>query len=167
MQTQFGPIRAYYADLTSGEIQPEDVRIESVPYRAEIDAAGNLFSQSDAVPVISRYNFVLRKVYAWIANPADAGFAPGLARFNVHDEGRNFDVFKMPQFLHSYVGSAGSCSPHEWDGCFITVPGASLAVNWTIDILLWPAMVGAYRMVGVDLVGDYVNCGQPRAPSGG
>lgn len=164
---QFGPIRAYYADLISGQIQPEDMRIESLPFRAEINAAGQVFTQSDPTNVISRYNFVILKVLAWIANPFFAGFAPGLMRFNLKDQGRNFDVFKLPQFLHSYVGSGGTTQPHDYYGCFITVPGSALAVDWTIDTVLWASQVGAYRMVGVDVTGDYVNCGQPRAPSGG
>ena len=165
--TQFGPIRAYYADLTSGEIRPEDVRIESLPYRVEINALGEILTNTDAVSIISRYNFVLRKIYAWGMNPADLGFAPGLTRFNAREQGRSMDIFKMPQFIASYLGTSGPCTPHEWDGCWITVPGTQLEVNWTIDSLVWPAMVGAYRMFGVDLVGDYVNCGQPRAPAGG
>jgi hypothetical protein len=105
-------------------------------------------------------------VYAWIANPGVSGYAPALITFQAREEGRGFDVFKFPQTLASYVGTSGPCD-HEWDGCYITVAGTDLAVNWGADTVNWLLLVGAARICGVDLVGDYVNCGQPPAPTGG
>ena len=160
----FGPIRAYYADLTSGEIYPESMRIESLPFRARIDAVGQIQDQTQAQQVNAQYNLIIRDVIAWM-QPEPIGLAGSLCRFNVVEQGRGQSVFKVNQFLASY--SSQNQGSHSWDGCYITVPGAQLEVSWSIDVLNWPNQVGVNKHVGVDVVGDYVNCGKPLAPAGG
>ena len=160
----FGPIRAYYADLTSGQVYPESMRIESLPFRARVDATGQIQDQTQAQQVNSQFNLVIRDVIAWM-QPEPVGLAGSLARFNIMDQGRGFTVFKVNQFIASYFGA--SQGSHSWDGCFVTVPGSQLEVSWTIDTINWPNQVGVNKHMGVDVVGDYVNCGQPLAPTEG
>jgi hypothetical protein len=49
-----------------------------------------------------------------------------------------------------------------WDGVYITVPGTDLAVAWSVDTQRWPALVGATKEFGVQLLGDYVACAPVR-----
>lgn len=158
-----GEILTYYGDLASGALRPEDVRIEALTYRATIDRDGVITSQSPKITIISRYNFALRAVYGAVLNPQIAGFAAGLVRFNIREQGRNFNVFKQPVTL-SGVTNGGSAVPYDWSGVYITVPGTDLEVEWAVDASLWQSLVGAPRIVEVVLVGDYIACG-PQPPA--
>lgn len=149
-----GALRQYYNDLASGKIVPEDMRIEDLEFRIQISATGQVLSESPAVMVVSLYNFALRRIKGFVMDPEVAGAAPSLIRFNVRDQGRNFSVFKKPVNLQSAIGNVVA----EWDGTFIMVPGAQLAVDWTVDTQRWAALVGASKEVGVQLLGDYVAC---------
>jgi hypothetical protein len=158
-----GQVLTYYGDIASGAIRPEDVRIEALTFRAVIDNTGSVVTSSPKVTIISRYNFALRAVYGAVLNPRLAGFAAGLVRFNVREQGRNFNVFKNPVTL-SGVTNGGSAVPYEWDGVYITVPGTDLEVEWSVDAALWQTLVGDTRIVEVVLTGDYIACG-PQPPA--
>ena len=152
-----GAVVQYYNDLSSGVLAPEDMRIEDLFYRVQIDPSGQIISQSDPILLISRYNFALRRISPVAMDPAFAGAAPALVTFNVREAGRNFDVFKRPINMQSLLTST-SFGMAEWDGVYITVPGTTLEVNWTVDTTRWPALVGAAKEFGVQLLGDYVAC---------
>ena len=151
-----GALVQYYNDLSSGVIVPEDMKIEDLKFTVKIDPSGNITAQSDPVLLISRYNFALRRVMGYVMDPHFAGSAPALVDFQVREAGRNFDVFKRPVNMGSLLN--GAAQPAEWDGVYITVPGTTLEVNWTVDNARWPALVGAAKEFGVQLLGDYVAC---------
>ena len=153
-----GALMQYYSDLSSGMLPPEDMRIEDLQFRVRIDPAGNIVQESNAVTLISRYNFAFRRVSGFIMDPDLAGAAPSLINFQIVEQGRNFRLFKRPVSLASLLSRSGSGNIAEWDGVYITVPGTDLAVEWTIDTARWPALVGATKEVGVQLLGDYVVC---------
>lgn len=155
---QIGPLRAYYGDLASGRIPPENMRIENLEYRVRIDPTGAVQQSTAAVQVISQYNFALRRVTGFALNPQGLGSAPGLIGFNIREEGRNFTVFKKPVSMASILATSGAGNLAEWDGVYICVPGTQIVVDWTIDTQRWPILVGATREVGVQLIGDYVIC---------
>lgn len=151
-----GALALYYSDLSSGVIVPEDMRIEDLQYRVQIDPSGQIVSQSDPILLISRYNFSLRRIMGIVMDPDFAGAAPSLVNFQVREAGRNFDVFKRPVSMQSLFG--GTFGIAEWDGVYITVPGTTLEVNWSVDATRWPALVGASKEFGIQLLGDYVAC---------
>jgi hypothetical protein len=151
-----GALVQYYSDLASGVIAPEDMRIEDLEFRVQIDPLGAILFQSRPVTLISRYNFAFRRVVGWVMDPDLAGPAPALVGFQVQEGGRDFSIFKRPVSMASLLSRQGSS--HEWDGVYITVPGTDLDVAWTVDTARWPALVGAAREFGVQLLGDYVAC---------
>lgn len=153
-----GVLVGYYSDLSSGVLAPEDMRIEDLPYRVRIDPAGEIVFQSEAIQIVSRYNFAFRRVVGWIMDPDLAGPAPALLSFNVREQGRNFDVFKRPVSMQSLLSRSGSANVAEWDGVYIAVPGTSLEVNWVVDTARWAAIVGTSKEFGVQLLGDNVAC---------
>lgn len=152
-----GQLMLYYSDLTSGLLAPEDMRLEDLQFRVQIDPTGQVTVQSQAVTLISRYNFAFRRAVGFIMNPDLAGAAPMLVNFNIREQGRDFTVFKRPVSMQSVLGTSGGLRA-EWDGVYITVPGTDLAVDWTIDTQRWPALVGTTQEMGVQLLGDYVVC---------
>lgn len=153
-----GQILTYYGDIASGAVRPEDVRIEALTYRVIIARDGSIQFQSPKITIISRYNFAIRAVYGAILDPLNAGFAAGLIRFNLREQGRSFDVFKNPVTL-SGVTNGGSAVPYEWDGVYITVPGTDLETSWSVDAALWQTLVGAPRIAEIVVTGDYIACG--------
>jgi hypothetical protein len=153
-----GELLTYYGDIASGAVRPEDVRPEALTFRAVIDRNGIIQTSSPKVTIISRYSLAIRAVYGAILDPANAGWAAGLIRFNVREQGRNFDIFKNPVTL-SGVTNGGSAVPYEWDGVYITVPGTDLEVSWNVDAALWTALVGAPRIAEIVITGDYIACG--------
>lgn len=155
---QPGPLRAYYNDLASGMLPPENMRIENLEYRVRIDPAGEIQQSTQAVQIISQYNFALRRIAGFAMNPSGLGNAGGLISFNVQEQGRSFFVFKKPISFGSVIATSGAGNLAEWDGTYVCVPGTQLEVTWTIDTPRWAALVGATREVGVQLIGDYVIC---------
>jgi len=155
-----GPILSYYADLSSGVLAPENMRIEDLTYRVKISPTGEIVSQTGSIQIISQYNFALRRCLAWNMNPAIMGNAPGLVSFNIREEGRNFDVFKSPISMASVSAVGGAGNPAEFDGTYIAIPGTQLSVNWTVNTQLWGSLVGTTKEMGVQLIGDYVICRQ-------
>lgn len=151
-----GALVQYYSDLASGVLVPEDMKIEDLQFRVRIDPSGNVTFESAPVMLISRYNFALRRVMGFVMDPAFAGAAAALVDFQIREAGRNFDVFKRPVNMQSLLNNVSQ--PAEWDGVYITVPGTELEVNWTVDNARWPALVGASKEFGVQLLGDYVAC---------
>lgn len=152
-----GALLQYYSDLSSGLLAPEDMRIEDLQFRVQIDPAGNIVTQSPKVTLVSRYNFAFRRVTGFAMNPDLVGPAPSLVNFQIEEQGRAFPVFKRPVSMQSLLTRAGAGNPGEWDGVYITVPGTDLAVNWTVD-QRWAALVGTTQEFGVQLLGDYVVC---------
>lgn len=152
-----GALLQYLSDLSSGLIAPEDMRIEDLQFRVVIGPNGQVISQSNAVTLVSRYNFAFRRVTGFGMNPDLMGAAPSLVSFNVKEQGRDFSVFKRPVSMQSVLGVNGSLRA-EWDGVYITVPGTDIAVEWTIDTQRWAALVGTTQEFGVQLLGDYVVC---------
>jgi hypothetical protein len=157
-----GEIVRYYNDLASGLVVPEDMRLEDLQFRVQINPLGQIVFSTAAIPLISRYQLGFNKMVAWAADPDVAGAAPSLVSFNIHEQGRNFDVFKRPVNLQSLLSRQGSGNIHEWRGVYITVPGTEIEVQWTVDTVRWPALVGAAREFGVQLLGDYVACAPGR-----
>lgn len=153
-----GEILTYYGDIASGAIRPEDVRIEALTFSANIDRNGNLAASTPKVTVIARYNLAIRAIYAAVLNPEFAGAAPGLVKFNLLEQGRNFNIFKVPVTLAAITGG-GSSVPYQWDGVYITVPGTDLEVSWTIDQALFATLVGMPKICQVVISGDYIACG--------
>lgn len=153
-----GALIQYYSDLSSGMLPPENMRIEDLQFRVQIDPTGTITSQSDKVTLVSRYNFAFRRVTGFIMDPDLAGAAPALVNFQIREEGRDFDVFKRPVSMSSLLSRSGSGNIAEWDGVYITVPGTDLNVSWTIDTVRWPILVGATKELGIQLLGDYVVC---------
>lgn len=151
-----GALVQYYSDLASGAIAPEDMRIEDLQYRVQIDPAGNITFESDKVTLISRYNFAIRRIVGFAMDPEFAGIAAFLVTVQVREEGRNFDIFKRPVNMASLLRDADGVA--SWDGVYITVPGTDLSVNWSIDTQRWPALVGVTKEFGVQIIGDYVAC---------
>jgi len=153
-----GAILTYYGDIASGAIRPEDVRFDAITYRLIVDQTGTQVFASDKTTVIARYNFAIRRIYGSVLNPEFAGPAAGLIKFNVLEQGRNFNIFKRPLTL-SAITPGGSTEPYVWDGVYICVPGTDLEVSWTIDSALFATLVGATKFAEVVVVGDYIACG--------
>jgi len=153
-----GPLISYYNDLASGVLKPEDMRIEALEYRVQIDATGQVTFQTDARQLVSSYTFTPRRIYGFALDPATTGSAPALVSFNLREQGRNFDYFKAPVSLGDMVGPGGTTNPMIWDGTYINVPGTQLAVNWSVDSTRWPLLVGTFKEFGVKILGDYVSC---------
>lgn len=153
-----GPLLGYYSDLASGYLYPERARIESLQFRVRVDPAGSITFQTPAIQVVSNYNFVLRRIVGWAMNPAALGNAPALLNFNLREQGRSFDVFKTNVSFASIMSTSGAGNLGEFDGAYICVPGTQLEVTWQVDTSRWPALVGAQREVGLQLVGDLVSC---------
>lgn len=158
LRPQPGPIVGYYADLSSGVLAPENMRIEDLTYRVKINPAGEIIAQTGSIQIISQYNFALRRLLAWNMNPAVMGNAPGLVSFNVKEEGRNYSVFKNPISMASVSAVGGAGNPAEFDGTYIAIPGTQLSVEWTVNTQLWGSLVGTTKEMGVQLIGDYVIC---------
>lgn len=152
-----GQLMLYYSDLASGLLAPEDMRIEDLSFRVQINPAGQVTFESNAVTLVSRYNFAFRRAVGFIMNPDLAAAAPMLVNFNIREQGRDFSVFKRPVSMQSVLNTAGGIRS-EWDGVYITVPGTDLAVEWTVDTQRWAALVGTTQEMGVALLGDYVVC---------
>lgn len=148
-----GALLTYYGDLASGVVRPEDIRIEDLTFRATIDASGVVVAQTSKITVVSRYTFVIRRIYAQIVNPLLAGSAAGLIKFNLREQGRSFDVFKNPQSF-----AAALENPIVHDGAYLCVPGTDLEATWVIDVALWTALVGASKVVEITVSGDYIAC---------
>jgi hypothetical protein len=153
-----GALASYYGDLSSGLIVPENMRIEDLTFRVQINPQGQIVSETQKITLISRYNFAFRRAIGWIMDPDLAGPAPSLVSFNIQEQGRDFSVFKRPVSMQSLVSRSGAGNPAEFDGVYITIPGTDLAVNWTVDSQRWPGLVGATKEFGVQLLGDYVVC---------
>lgn len=153
-----GALAQYYSDLASGIIVPEDMRPEDLLFRVQINPAGEVTFEDPAVTLISRYNLAIRRVIGLAMDPELAGAAPYLVRFNIREEGRNFDLFKRPVSMQSLLSRPGAGTVTEWDGVYITVPGTDLSVSWSVDTARWPALVGASREFGIQVIGDYVAC---------
>ncbi len=152
-----GALAQYYGDIASGDLVPEDVRIEALQYRVLIAPDGTITSESEVVTLISRYNFVLRKIIGFGMDSSLVGPAAALVDFNVREEGRNFSVFKTDISMAALLGGGGNVL--EWDGVYITIPGTQLSVSWSVDTARWAALVGATKEFGVTLIGDLVACG--------
>lgn len=152
-----GALLEYYSDLASGAIAPENMRIEDLRFEVRIDPAGNITAQTEPIQVISRYNYVFRRINAFALNPAFAGAGPGLVTFQVQEAGRNFPIFKTPIKLASLMSTNGAGNPAVWDGVYIAVPGTQLEVIWTVDPR-WPALVGTSQEYGMQLAGDNIVC---------
>jgi len=153
-----GALSQYYNDLASGVIVPEDMRPEDLEFRVQIDPAGGVVFESAAVTLISRYQLAIRRVVGFIMDPDLAGSAPSLVRFNIVEQGRNFNLFKKPVNMQSLLSRPGAGTMVEWDGVYITVPGTDLAVAWSVDTARWAALVGTSKELGVQIIGDYVAC---------
>lgn len=153
-----GPLLSYYADLSSGVLAPENMRIEDLTYRCRINPAGEITFQTPSIQIISQYNFALRRIVAWNMNPLIMGNAPGLVSFNPKEEGRNYDVFKNPVSMASVSAAGGAGNPAEFDGTYVAIPGTQLSVNWFVNAPLWASLVGTTKEMGVQLIGDYVIC---------
>jgi len=151
-----GALVQYFSDLASGAIAPEDMRIEDLQFRVQIDPVGNITFESDKVSLVSRYNFAFRRVIGFAMEPDLSGIAPFLVGVQIREEGRNFEIFKRPINMASLLRNAEGVA--AWDGVYITVPGTDLAVVWSVDTQRWASLVGATREFGVQLMGDYVAC---------
>lgn len=152
-----GALIQYYSDLSSGLLAPEDMRIEDLSFSVIIDPLGGITKQSNAVTLVSRYNFAFRRATGFAMDPTMLGPAAALISFNIREQGRDFTIFKRPVTMASIL-SGGAGNTAEWDGVYVTVPGTDLAVDWTIDSQRWPGLVGRTVEVGVQLLGDYVVC---------
>lgn len=152
-----GALVQYYNDLASGVLAPEDMRIEDLQFRVQINPAGNIIFSTDPITLVSRYSFIFRRVVGFVMDPNFAGAAPSLVSFNVRENGRNFDIFKKPVSMQSLITPTGS-TPAEWDGVYSTIPGTDMEVTWSVDTARWAALVGATKEFGVQLLGDYVAC---------
>ena len=151
-----GGLMSYYSDLSSGLLAPEDMRIEDLQYRVQIDPTGQIVVESPKVTIVSRYNFCFRRVSGFFMDSQLMGAAPALVNFQVREQGRNFDIFKKPVSMASLYNANNGMV--EWDGVYITVPGTDLSVDWVIDTQRWTGLVGATKEMGVQLIGDYVIC---------
>jgi hypothetical protein len=153
-----GAMVQYYSDLASGLIAPEDMRIEDVTFTVQIDPQGNVVFETDPIEVLARYNLAIRGVSGWVMDPDILGPAGALVRFQLQEAGRNFTVFKRPVNMQSLLSRDGGGDIVRWDGVYICVPGTTLEALWTVDTNRWPALVGAAREFGIQLLGDYVAC---------
>lgn len=151
-----GALVQYYNDLASGVLAPEDMRIEDLQFRVQIDPAGNILQQTDAITLVARYSFVFRRVMGFVMDPDFAGAAPALVNFQVRENGRNFEIFKRPVSMASMLQRTENLM--EWDGIYTTVPGTDLSVEWSVDTARWAALVGVTKEFGVQLLGDYAAC---------
>ena len=154
-----GDLLTYFGDLASGALRPEDVRIEELTFRATIDATGRIIStdpQNSTVQIVARYNFAIETVRGSIMFPELAGAAPDLIKFNLKEQGRNFDVFKTPVDFGNLVRSGAT--PMEWRGTYICIPGTQFEVEWFVNTTLWPVLVGGSRQVTIVVGGSYVAC---------
>jgi len=157
MRVPPGNLVQYYNDIASGVLAPEDMRIEDLQFRVQIDPAGNIVANTDAITLVSRYMFVFRRVMGFVMDPDFAGSAPSLVNFQVRENGRNFEIFKRPVSMQSLLTRNGN-NVMEWDGIYTTVPGTDISVEWTVDTQRWAALVGVTKEFGVQLLGDYVAC---------
>lgn len=157
IQVPPGSLVQYYSDLSSGMLPPENMRFESLQYRVRIDPTGLVTFQTPDIQIVSSYNLAIRRVYVGMMQPLLAGAAPALVNFNIREQGRNFDIFKVPASLACGVNNNGP-NLFEWDGVYICVPGTQLGVNFTIDRPRWQSLVAAQKEFIVQVVGDYVIC---------
>lgn len=154
-----GDLLTYYGDLASGALRPEDIKTEELSYTVTISPTGQLLAQdpgNSVIQIISRYNLSIETIRGSIMNPGLAGAAPGLVKFNLREQGRNIDVFKRPVDFGTLVESCAN--PMEWRGTYLTIPGTSLEVVWTVDLALWPVLVGASRRLTLTVGGSYIAC---------
>lgn len=151
-----GALVQYYSDIASGVLAPEDMRIEDLQFRVQIDPNGNILQQTDAISLVSRYIFVFRRVVAFALNPDFVGAAPALLNFQVRENGRNFEIFKRPVSMAALLSRTDNVM--EWDGIYSTVPGTDISVEWSVDTARWPGLVGTTMEFGVQLLGDYAAC---------
>jgi len=152
-----GLLVQYYSDLSSGMLPPENMRVENLQYRLRVDPTGLVTFATPAVQIISMYNFAIRRVYGSMMQPLLAGAAPALVNFNIREQGRNFDVFKVPVSMASILNSNGP-NLAEWDGVYICIPGTQLSVNFSVDRPRWQSLVAAQKEFVIQVVGDYVIC---------
>ena len=157
IQVPPGSLVQYYSDLSSGMLPPENMRVENLQFRVRIDPTGLITFQTPDIQIVSSYNLAIRRVYAGMMQPLLAGAAPALVNFNIKEQGRAFDMFKIPVSLACGVSNNGP-SLFEWDGVYICVPGTQLAVNFSVDRPRWQALVAAQKEFVVQVVGDYVIC---------
>ena len=122
VQVPPGALLQYYSDLSSGAIAPEDMRIEDLQFKVTINPLGQTTFESQAVTLISRYNFAFRRLVGFAMDADLLGPAAALVSFNVKEQGRDFSVFKRPVSMAALI-SGGGILFHEWDGVYITVPG--------------------------------------------
>jgi len=153
-----GALVQYYNDLAAGTIAPEDMRIESLQFRVQIDPAGNILTETPAISLVSRYSFAFRRLVGFVMDPDFAGTAPSLVNVQVRENGRSFEIFKRPISMQALLSRAGSANVAEWDGVYITIPGTDISVLWSVDTQRWPLLVGVTKEFGVQLLGDYVAC---------
>lgn len=153
-----GALVQYFNDLASGAIVPEDMRLEDLQFRVQIDPTGAITFQTPSIMLISRYQFALRRIMGFALDPEFVGAAAALVSFQVREQGRNFDIFKRPISMASILSTSGPGKPAEWDGVYISVPGTEIEVNWVVDTARWAALVGSTKEFGVQLMGDYTAC---------
>ena len=152
-----GALVEYYSDLSSGILDPVNMRIEDIQFRVIINPAGQITFSTQPVQVISRYNFSFRRMMASVMNPGFVGAGPALLNFNVQEAGRDFNIFKTPVNMGTLLATGGAGNIAEWDGIYTTVPGTQLVVNWFVDTR-WAALVGATQEYTVHLLGDLTVC---------
>jgi len=154
-----GDLLTYYGDLASGALRPEDVKIETLSFSVTIGPDGQIRSQdpqNGTIQIVSRYNLALETVRGAILSPDLAGAAPGLVKFNLKEQGRNFDVFKRPVGFSTLV--EGCSNPLDWRGVYICIPGTQFEVTWFVDQTLWPVLVGGTRRLELTVSGSYIAC---------
>jgi hypothetical protein len=148
----------YIGDIASGAIRPEDCRFEALTFSITISPTGQIVAQdpqNSTVQIVSRYNFVLERIYGSIENEQLAGAAASLVKFNLQEQGRNFTVFKRPIDFAALV--EGCSAPYHWDGVYICIPGTQFEVLWFVDAA-WPSLVGGTRRINITVTGTYIAC---------
>jgi len=157
VQVPPGALVQYYSDLSSGMLPPENMRVENLQYRVRIDPTGLITYQTPDIQIVSNYNLAIRRLYGSMMQPLLAGAAPALVNFNIREQGRAFNVFKVPVSMASIVNNNGP-NLAEWDGVYICVPGTQLAVDFSVDRPRWQSLVAAQKEFVIQVVGDYVIC---------
>lgn len=148
-----GQIATYYGDIARGDLRPEDMRLETLQFSVNVNAAGQVTKRTDPKMVVSQYNFVIETIYGSVADWQTAGNAPDLISFNILEQGRNFSVFKERISLANLLQN-----PLAYRGLYITIPGTALEGDWAVSSD-WAVKVGLAKSAQIKLAGTYVACG--------
>lgn len=158
-RSDLGPIQNYLADIAS--LPPELTRPEQMSFRIQIDRSTNpatIVATTPSRRIEPEYVFALRRIKAFVTDPAENGVDVDLVEFQIRDQGRaRGGIFDSRVNMAVLVGPSGPAHDMVFDSFYAFVPGADVIVDWAPDLNLLGGIQDQDRVVyGVSLTGDLV-----------